>query len=60
MQVADEEKIRTMYNLLKEDIKQKGRIGIAQYNKELNNAEAEFVKGKFISHDAMLKQLKQW
>jgi hypothetical protein len=60
MQVANDEKIKAMYTLLKEDIKQEERISIAQYNKELNEAEAEFAKGEFITHDAMLKQIKQW
>jgi hypothetical protein len=60
MQVANDEKIKAMYTLLKEDIKQQERISIAQYNKELNEAEAEFAKGEFITHDAMLKQIKQW
>jgi hypothetical protein len=60
MQVANDEKIKAMYTLLKEDIKQEDRISIAQYNKELNEAEAEFVKGELITHEAMLKQIKQW
>lgn len=60
MQVANEEKIKAMYTLLKEDIKQEERISIDQYNKELNEAEAEFAKGEFITHEAMIKQIKQW
>jgi hypothetical protein len=60
MQVANEEKIKAMYTLLKEDIKQEERISITQYNKELDDAEAEFAKGEFITHEAMLKQIKQW
>lgn len=31
-----------------------------EYNKELDEAEAEFDKGDFISNEQMVKQLKQW
>lgn len=36
------------------------RISIEQYNKELAEAEAEYERGQYISHDEMLKQMKEW
>ena len=60
MQVADEKKVKAIYALLEEDIKQDGRINIEQYNKELATAEAEFMKGDSISNAALKKSVKQW
>jgi hypothetical protein len=37
-----------------------GTISIADYNKELEAAEAEFQKGDYISHEEMIKKIKQW
>jgi len=36
------------------------RISIEQYNKELDEAEAEFEKGEYITHEQMKKKIKQW
>ncbi|MEP7109705.1 MAG: hypothetical protein ABI760_17045 [Ferruginibacter sp.] len=60
MQVADEKKVKAIYALLEEDIEQEGRINIEQYNKELAEAEAEFINGEYISNAAMKKRIKQW
>ena len=60
MKVADNKKIKAMYALLEDDIEQDGRISIEQYNKELEEAEAEFEKGEFITHAEAIKQMKKW
>jgi hypothetical protein len=60
LQVADDKKLKAIYTLLEEDIEQEGRISIAQYNKELEAAEAAFSSGDFITHAAMKKKIKQW
>ena len=60
MKVADDKKVKAMYALLEEDIEQDGRISIEQYNKELEEAEAEFEKGEFITHAEAIKQMKKW
>ena len=60
MKVADDKKIKAMYALLEDDIEQDGRISIEQYNKELEEAEAEFEKGEFITHAEAIKQMKKW
>lgn len=56
----EEKKAKAIYTLFEEEIKQVERISIAQYNKEIDEAEAEFEKGDYITHDALLKKVKQW
>jgi predicted transcriptional regulator len=60
MQVADDKKIKAMYALLKDDIKLEESISIEQYNKEIDEAEAEYKRGEFITHEEMLKKIKKW
>ena len=36
-----------------------GTISIQDYNKELEAAEAEFEKGDYITHEEMIKKIKQ-
>lgn len=55
-----EKKAKAIYTLFEEEIKQGERISIEQYNKEIDEAEAEFEKGDFITQEAMLKKVKQW
>lgn len=33
---------------------------IEEYNKELEDAETEYERGEFITHEAMLNQMKKW
>jgi len=60
LQEAEDQKIKAIYALVKDDIEQEGRIDIAQYNRELAEAEEEFKKGDYISNAAMKKKIKQW
>lgn len=61
MEVAEEQKVKAIYALVRGDIEQEeSRIDIEQYNKELAEAEAEFSKGDYISNAAMKKRIKQW
>jgi hypothetical protein len=60
MQVAEEQKVKAIYALLKDEIEQEGRINIKQYNKELAEAEAQFSNGEYITHAEMKKKIKQW
>jgi len=36
------------------------RIGIEQYNKELDEAEAEMDRGEYISHEDLKKEMEKW
>ncbi len=60
LQVAEEQKVKAIYALLRDDIEQKDRIDIKQYNKELKEAEEEFERGDFVSNTEMKKLIKKW
>jgi len=36
------------------------RISVGQYNKELNESEAEFERGEFLSHEEVAALSKKW
>jgi hypothetical protein len=36
------------------------RISIEQYNKELDEADAEFERGEFVSHEEVVAMSKKW
>ena len=57
MQVADDRKLKAIYILLENDIKEE-RISLEQYNIELDEAEAEFERGEFISNEEMIAMVK--
>ncbi len=56
----EEKKIQAIYTIFEEEIGKSENVTIEQYNKELDEAEAEFEDGAFISQEEMLKQIKQW
>jgi hypothetical protein len=60
MQVADDKKVKAMYALLKEDIKQEERITIEQYNKEIDEAVKEVKAGKYVTQAEMEKMASEW
>lgn len=35
-------------------------ISLEQYNKEIQEAEEEYQKGDYLSHEELKKQMKQW
>lgn len=60
LQIADEKKVKAMYALLEDDIRTTERVSLEQYNKELNEAEAEYQKGEYLSHNEMINEMKTW
>ncbi|HEX9509965.1 MAG TPA: hypothetical protein VF939_05750 [Puia sp.] len=36
------------------------RISIEQYNQELQEAEAEYERGEYSTHEEFVKQIKKW
>ena len=60
MKVADDKKVKAIYTLLEDDIEHGKRISIEQYNIELAEAEAEYEKGDYITHEEAIKQMKKW
>lgn len=59
-QVQDLSLLRTIKAVLHYGLKNEGQISIEQYNRELEEAEAEIDKGEFISHEELKKQMKAW
>ena len=60
IQIADDKKIKAIYKLLEDDIEQSKPISLEQYNQELEESENEFIKGDYITHEEMIKRVKQW
>lgn len=56
----EEKKAEAIYTLFEEEINQSEGMSIGQYNKELEEAENEFKKGEYITHEVMLKEIKKW
>ena len=60
IQIADDRKIKAIYTLLEDDIEQYKSVSLEQYNLELEESENEFIKGDYITHEEMIKRVKQW
>ncbi len=58
----NESVIKKLESLLKkETLKEDSHhISIEQYNKELDEAEAEMDRGEYVSHENLKKQMKKW
>ena len=56
----EEKKAKAIYTMFEGEIKQGERISLEQYNKEIDEAEAEFEKGDYVTHAAIVKKIKQW
>lgn len=59
-QVKDLSLLRTLKAVLRYGLKNEGHISIDQYNRELEEAEAEIDSGEFITHVEFKKQMKEW
>ena len=59
-QVEDISLLKTLKAVLHYGLKNEGRISIEQYNRELEEAEAEIDRGEFITHEELKKQMKAW
>lgn len=55
IKIADDKKIKAMYALLEDDIEHGGNVSIEEYNKELNQADAEIEAGDFVLHEDVVK-----
>ncbi len=58
----DEKKsiLSVIKSFLKIKKEQRLAASIENYNQELETAESEYENGNYISHEEMLKQIKQW
>ena len=59
-QVEDISLLKTLKAVLHYGLKNEGRISVEQYNRELEEAEAEIERGEFITHEELKKQMKAW
>ena len=56
---ADERFINLVFSMVETE-KEDQSISVEQYNKELDEADAEMDRGEFISHEALKEQMKNW
>lgn len=60
----DEQQKKSLLEMIKVFVKPAdgfaGTITLAEYNHELDEAEAEFERGDYITHSEMLQQIKEW
>jgi hypothetical protein len=59
-QVEDAALLLAIKAVLHYGLKNEGRITIEQYNRELEEAEAEIERGEFVDHEELKKQMQQW
>jgi hypothetical protein len=60
----DEAEKKSVLQMLKTFVKgrdgQVSRISVEEYNQELKEAETEYERGEYTSHEEFVKQLKKW
>jgi AAA+ ATPase superfamily predicted ATPase len=60
----DEAEKKSILQMLKAFVKGRGsktdRVGIEEYNQELQEAETEYEKGEHTTHGEFVKQIKKW
>jgi hypothetical protein len=60
----DEAEKKSLLQMLKTFVKGKEakaiRVSIEEYNQELKEAETEYEKGEYTSHEEFVKQMKKW
>lgn len=59
-QVNDISLLKAVKHLIHYGLKNEGRISIEQYNKELEEAEAEIDRGEYVTQEELKKQMKEW
>lgn len=52
--------LRVLRQMALYGLKNEGRVSIEQYNRELDEAEAEVAQGKSIAHRELKKQMAGW
>lgn len=63
MQLSEDEKnsvLQMIKTFLKGKTQESGHISIEQYNKELDEAEREIEEGKFVTQEALEKEMEKW
>jgi hypothetical protein len=56
----NESQQQSLLAFLKAIIPSQGRVSVAQYNEELNEAESRIEKGYFTTQEALEEEIKSW
>lgn len=59
-QLQDISLVRVLKSMLHYGMKNDGRISVEQYNRELEEADAEIEKGEFLTHEDAMKEIRSW
>lgn len=59
-QLQDISLVRVLKSMLHYGLKNEGQISIEQYNRELEEADAEIEKGDLLTHEEALKEIRSW
>lgn len=59
-QLDDISLVRVLKSMLHYGLKNEGRISIEQYNREIEEADAEIEHGDFLSHEEAMKEIRSW
>ena len=59
-QINDISLLRAVKYLIHYGLKSAGHISIDQYNREIEEAEAEIERGEYITQEELKKQMKAW
>lgn len=59
-QLEDVSLVRILKSMLQYGLRNEGRISLEQYNRELEEADAEVERGEFLTHEEALKEIRSW
>ncbi len=59
-QLEDVSLLRVLRSMLHYGLKNEGRVTLEQYNKEIEEADAEIEKGELLTHEMALKEIRSW
>ncbi|HRK54407.1 MAG TPA: hypothetical protein PK185_10875 [Cyclobacteriaceae bacterium] len=59
-QLDDISLLRVLKSMLHYGLKNEGRISVEQYNKEIEEADAEIERGEFLTHEEAMKDIRSW
>lgn len=60
LEESEKKSVVQMLKTFINNTRQEKPVSIAEYNKELLAAEAEFERGEYITHEQLLKSIKAW
>jgi hypothetical protein len=58
--INDEDLLQAYLKIIESNFEKEGRVGVEQYNKELEEADEAIDRGDFTTHQDAIKQIKGW